>query len=94
MRVFAVSCPAIRAGNGRVAPQQTGLDILGQENRGDRAAQRIAHPQPHSSLLDTDDEAHDPTAAHVQLLRDGLDSQTIGVNLQDECISSTTRATG
>jgi hypothetical protein len=60
----------------------------------EKAARRIERLQPDPVLLDISGEAHDSTAALMQLLRDRLDTSIIGVNLQDDCILSTTRASG
>jgi DNA-binding NarL/FixJ family response regulator len=88
MRVLIVSShTAFARGMDEWLRQQTGLDIVGRESDMEKAAQCIAHLQPDVILLDVGDEARDPTAALMRFLRNGLHTQIIGVNLQDNCIS-------
>ena len=88
MRVLVVSSHTLFAqGMDKWLRQQTGVDVVGQESDIERAAQCIAHVQPDVILLEIDQDARDPTAALMRFLRNGLDTQIIGVSLQDNCIS-------
>ena len=54
---------------------------------GAEALSSVRTSRPDLILLDISDQAHDPTAALMRFLRDGLDTRIIGVNLRDDCIS-------
>lgn len=88
MRVLLVSGhPPFTQGMGEWLRQQLEVHIVGHETDMEKAAQCIAHLQPDVILLEMEQDARDPSSALMRFLRDGLDTQIIGVNLQDNCIS-------
>lgn len=88
MRVLVVSdSPPFAQGMGEWLRQQLDVEIVGQESHIEEATQHIEALQPDLILLEMDQEARDPGGALMRFLRNGLDTQIIGVNLQDNCIS-------
>jgi DNA-binding NarL/FixJ family response regulator len=88
VRVLIVSSQTLFArGMDEWLRQQAGVDIVGREADMACASRCIEHLQPDVVLLDIGDQARDPTAALMRFLRDGLDTQIVGLNLRDECIS-------
>lgn len=88
MRVLIVSDRALFAqGLDEWLRQQLDVDIVGQERSMDRAAEAVESLKPDVILLELEQQARDPSEALIRFLRNGLDTQIIGVNLQDNCIS-------
>jgi len=88
MRVLVVSSsPPFAQGMGEWLREQLDVEIVGQESGIEEAAQRIEQLQPDLILLEMDQDARDRSGALMRFLRNGLDTQIIGVNLQDNCIS-------
>jgi DNA-binding NarL/FixJ family response regulator len=88
MRVLIVSGHALFAkGMGEWLRQQLDVDVVGIERDIERATQSIEDLQPDVILLETDQQTRDPSDALMRFLRNGLDTQIVGVNLQDNCIS-------
>jgi glycerol-3-phosphate cytidylyltransferase-like family protein len=88
MRVLIVSGHALFAqGMAEWLRQQLDVDIVGLEKDMDKATRSIEQMEPDVILLEMDQDARDPSSALMRFLRNGLDTQIIGVNLQDNCIS-------
>lgn len=88
MRVLVVSdYPPFAEGMDAWLRQQLDVDIVGQEKNLEKATQSIERLQPDVILLEMSQNAPDPSEALMRFLRNGLDTQIIGVNLQDNCIS-------
>jgi hypothetical protein len=88
MRVLIVSGRELFAeGMGEWLRQQLDVDIVGQESDMDKAAESVAQLQPDVILFEIEHDARDPSGALMRFLRNGLDTQIVGVNLQENCIS-------
>jgi chemotaxis response regulator CheB len=62
------------------------VDIAGRETNVDQALERIKELQPDVVILDSADPACDPMPAVMRILRDGLGTKVIGLNLQDNTL--------
>ena len=66
--------------------RETGLEIVGRETDVDKAIGRIKELQPDVVILDSGDPACDLTPAVMRILREGVGTKVIGLNLQDNTI--------
>ena len=79
-RVLIVSShPLFGRGVESLLRQETRLDIVGWEADIDKAVERIRELQPDVVILDSGD----PTPEVLRILREGLGTKVIGLNLQD-----------
>ena len=63
--------------------QEKGLDIVGRETDVDKALERIKELQPDVVIVDSGDLASEPMPAVMRILREGVGTRVIGLNLQD-----------
>jgi len=83
-RVFILSNhPLFGQGVESLLRQEARLEIVGQETDVDKAVERIKELQPNVVILDCAEPACDPTLAVMRILREGLETKVIGLNLQD-----------
>jgi DNA-binding NarL/FixJ family response regulator len=83
-RVFILSShPLFGRGVESLLCRETGLEIVGWETDVDNAIRRIRELQPDVVILDNADPACDPTPAVMRILREGVGTKVIGLNLQD-----------
>jgi DNA-binding NarL/FixJ family response regulator len=83
-RIFMLSAhPLFGQGVESLLRRETGLDIVGRETDVDKAVERIKELQPDVVIVDSGDPATDPTPAVVRVLREGVGTKVIGLNLQD-----------
>ena len=83
-RVLIISShPLFGRGVESLLCRETGLDIVGWETDIDKAVERIKELQPDVVILDNADPACDPTPAVMRILREGVGTKVIGLNLQD-----------
>ena|GEM_PF-464785 len=66
--------------------QEAGLDIVGRETDVDRAMERIKELRPDVVIVDSGDPACDPTPAVMRILREGVGTKVIGLNLHDNTV--------
>lgn len=79
-RIFMFSThPLFGRGVESLLCQETGLEIVGWETEVDKAVERIRELQPDVVILDSGD----PAPEVVGILREGLGTKVIGLNLQD-----------
>ncbi len=86
-RVFIVSSQSLFSqGVESLLRQEKGLDIVGRETDVDRAAERIREFRPDAVIVDSGDPADDPMPAVMRILREGVGTKVVGLNLQDNTI--------
>ena len=82
-RVFILSShPLFSQGVESLLRQEPGVDIVGRETDVDKAIERIKELQPDVVILDNGD----PTPEVMCILREGVGTKVIGLNLQDNTI--------
>ena len=83
-RVFILSShPLFSQGVENLLRRESGLEIVGRETDVDKAVERIKELQPDVVILDCAEPRCDPTLAVMRILREGLETKVIGLNLQD-----------
>jgi AmiR/NasT family two-component response regulator len=83
-RVFILSShPLFGQGVESLLRQEARLEIVGQETDVDKAVERIKELQPNVVILDCTEPRCDPTPVVMHILREGLETKVIGLNLQD-----------
>jgi DNA-binding NarL/FixJ family response regulator len=83
-RVFILSShPLFGQGVENLLRREEGLDIVGQETDADKALERIKEIRPDVVILDCAEPGCDPTLAVMRILREGVQTKVIGLNLQD-----------
>jgi DNA-binding NarL/FixJ family response regulator len=86
-RVFILSChPLFGQGVESLLRREAGLEIVGQETDLDQAVERIKEIRPDVVILDCAEPARDPTPAVMRILREGLGTKVIGLNLQNNTL--------
>ena len=86
-RVFILSShPLFSQGVENLLRREAGLDIVGREADADKALERIKEIRPDVVILDCAEPECDPTLAVMRILREGLETKVIGLNLQDNTI--------
>jgi DNA-binding NarL/FixJ family response regulator len=86
-RVFILSChPLFGQGVESLLRQEARLEIVGQETDVEQAVERIKEIRPDVVILDCAEPARDPTPVVMHLLREGLGSKVIGLNLHDNTL--------
>jgi len=86
-RVFILSChPLFGQGVESLLRQEARLEIVGQETDVDQAVERIKEIRPDVVILDCAEPARDPTLVVMRILREGLGTKVIGLNLQDNTL--------
>jgi DNA-binding NarL/FixJ family response regulator len=86
-RVFILSChPLFGQGVESLLRREAGLEIVGQETDLDQAVERIKEIRPDVVILDCAEPACDPTPAVMRILREGLGTKVIGLNLQNNTL--------
>jgi len=86
-RVFILSShPLFGQGVESLLRRETGVDIAGRETDVDTAIERIKELRPDVVILDSADPACDPTPAVMRILKEGLGTKVIGLNLQDNTL--------
>jgi DNA-binding NarL/FixJ family response regulator len=86
-RVFILSChPLFGQGVESLLRREAGLEIVGQETDLDQAVERIKEIRPDVVILDCAEPARDPTLAVMRILREGLGTKVIGLNLQNNTL--------
>jgi DNA-binding NarL/FixJ family response regulator len=87
MRVLILSNhPLFGQGVESLLRRETGLEIVGREADVDKAMERIKELRPDVVVLDSGDPACDLTPAVMRILREGVGTKVIGLNLQDNTI--------
>ena len=66
--------------------QEPGVDIVGRETDVDKAIERIEELQPDVVIVDRADPAGGSMLVALRILREGVRSKVIGLNLQDKTI--------
>jgi DNA-binding NarL/FixJ family response regulator len=85
--VFIISShPLFGQGVESLLRQEAGLEIVGRETDVDKAAEHIQELRPDVVILDCGDPACDPTPTVMRILREGLGTKVIGLNLQDNTL--------
>ena len=83
-RIFMFSThPLFSQGVESLLRRETGLEMVGREMDVDKAIGRIKELQPDVVILDSGDPACDLTPAVMRILREGVGTKVIGLNLQD-----------
>jgi len=83
-RVFILSShPLFGQGVESLLRQEARLEIVGQETDVDKALERIKELQPNVVILDCAEPRCDPMLAVMRILKEGLETKVIGLNLQD-----------
>jgi AmiR/NasT family two-component response regulator len=86
-RIFILSShPLFGQGVENLLRQESRLEIVGREADVDNAIRRIKKLQPDVVIVDSSDPASDPTSAVMRILREGVGTKVIGLNLQDNTI--------
>ena len=86
-RIFMFSTnPLFGQGVESLLRRETGLEMVGRETDVDKAIGRIKELQPDVVILDSGDPACDLTPAVMRILREGVGTKVIGLNLQDNTI--------
>ena len=86
-RIFMFSThPLFGRGVESLLRRETGLEIVGRETDVDKAMERIKELRPDVVILDSGDPACDPTPAVMRILREGVGTKVIGLNLQDNTV--------
>ena len=84
-RIFMLSThPLFSQGVESLLRRETGLEIVGRETDVDKAIGRIKELRPDVVILDSADPACGPTPAVIRILREGVGTKVIGLNLQDD----------
>ena len=87
MRVLILSShPLFGQGVESLLRQQPGMDIIGRETDSDSAIRRTKELQPDVVILDSGDPACTLTPEVMRILREGVGTKVIGLNLQDNTI--------
>jgi DNA-binding NarL/FixJ family response regulator len=82
-RVFILSShPLFSQGVESLLRQEPGVEIVGRETDVDNAMERIKELQPDVVILDNGD----PTPEVMCILREGVGTKVIGLNLQDNTV--------
>jgi len=83
-RIFMFSThPLFGQGVESLLREETGLEVVGRETDVDKAVERIKELQPDVVIVDSGDPGCDPTLAVTCMLREGVGTKIIGLNLQD-----------
>jgi DNA-binding NarL/FixJ family response regulator len=83
-QVFILSShPLFGQGVESLLRQEARLEIVGQETDADKAIERIKELQPNVVILDCAEPGCDPAPAVMRILREGVETKVIGLNLQD-----------
>jgi chemotaxis response regulator CheB len=86
-RVFILSFhPLFGQGVESLLRREARLEIVGQETDADKALERLKEIRPDVVILDCAETACDPTPAVMRILREGLGTKVIGLNLQDNTL--------
>ncbi len=87
MRVLILSNhPLFGQGVESLLRRETGLEIVGRDADVDKAMERIKELQPDVVILDSGDPSCTLTPAVMRILREGVETKVIGLNLQDNTI--------
>jgi len=83
-RIFMFSThPLFSQGVESLLRQEPGVEIVGRETDVDNAIERIKELQPDVVIFDSGDLACNLTPAVMRILREGVGTKVIGLNLQD-----------
>ena len=83
-RVFILSSHSLFSqGVENLLRQEAGLDIVGREADTDKALECIKEIRPDVVILECAEPRCEPTLAVMRILREGLETKVIGLNLQD-----------
>jgi DNA-binding NarL/FixJ family response regulator len=86
-RIFMLSShPLFSQGVESLLCQETGLEIVGREMDLEKGLDRIRELRPDVVIVDGGDPVHDPMPAVMRILREGLGTRVIGLNLQDNMV--------
>jgi DNA-binding NarL/FixJ family response regulator len=86
-RVFILSShPLFSQGVENLLRREAGLDIVGRETDADKALERIKEIRPNVVILECAEPTCDPTPVLMHLLREGVETKVIGLNLQDNTL--------
>ena len=86
-RVFILSNhPLFGQGVESLLRQETGLEIVGREADVDKAMERIKELQPDGVILTNDQPATHPAPAVMRILREGVGTKVIGLDLRDNTL--------
>lgn len=86
-RIFLLSShPLFGQGVESLLRRETGFDIVGLETDIDRAVARIKRLRPDAVVVDSNGAIPDPALVVMRILREGLETRVIGVNLWDNVV--------
>jgi DNA-binding NarL/FixJ family response regulator len=86
-RIFLLSShPLFGQGVESLLRQETEFDIVGLETDIDRAVARIKRLRPDAVVVDSNETIPDPALVVMRILREGLETRVIGVNLWDNIV--------
>jgi DNA-binding NarL/FixJ family response regulator len=86
-RVFILSSHALFShGVESLLRQEPGLEIVGRETDVDRAIERIQELRPDVVIFDNNDPEADFRPVVMRILREGLGTKVIGLNLRDNTV--------
>jgi DNA-binding NarL/FixJ family response regulator len=81
--IILLSHPLFGRGVESLLRRETGLEIVGRETDADKVVERIAEFRPDVAIVDSADPACDPMPVVMRILREGVVTKVIGLNLQD-----------
>jgi chemotaxis response regulator CheB len=86
-RIFLLSShPLFGQGVESLLRRESGFDIVGLETDIDRAVARIKRLRPDAVVVDSNEAIPDPALVVMRILREGLDTRVIGVNLWNNVV--------
>jgi AmiR/NasT family two-component response regulator len=87
IRVLILSShPLFGQGVESLLRHEPGLEIVGWQADVDDAIERIKELQPDVVIMDSGDPVCSPTPAVMRILREGVGTKVIGLNLQDNTV--------
>ncbi len=86
-RIFMLSShPLFSQGVESLLCREAGLEIVGREMDLEKGLDRIRELRPDVVIVDSGDPTRDPTPTVMRILREGLGTRVIGLNLQDNIV--------
>ena len=86
-RVFILSShPLFSQGVESLLRRESNLEVMGCETDVDKALEYIKELQPDVVILDSGDPTCYPTLAVMRILREGVETKVIGLNLQNNAM--------
>jgi DNA-binding NarL/FixJ family response regulator len=81
--IILFSHPLFGQGVESLLRRETGLEIVGRETDANKVIERIKELRPDVVIVDSADPACDPMPVVMRILREGVGTKVIGLNLQD-----------